>query len=58
LRVLDIAFEAGFGNKNSFYRSFREMHGVAPVEYRRLAMTQGSRPMPAASLRSQSQNPN
>ena len=34
LRVLDIAFESGFSNKNSFYRYFREAYGVTPVEYR------------------------
>jgi AraC-like DNA-binding protein len=34
LRVLDIAFESGFSNKNSFYRYFREAHGMTPVEYR------------------------
>lgn len=34
LRVLDIAFESGFSNKNSFYRYFRETYGVTPVEYR------------------------
>ena len=34
LRVLDIAFESGFSNKNSFYRYFRETYGMTPVEYR------------------------
>lgn len=34
LRVLDIAFEAGFSNKNSFYRYFREAYGITPVEYK------------------------
>jgi AraC-like DNA-binding protein len=34
LRVLDIAFESGFSNKNSFYRYFREAYGVTPIEYR------------------------
>lgn len=33
-RVVDIAFESGFGNKNSFYREFREACGMAPAEYR------------------------
>ena len=33
-RVIDIAFESGFGNKNSFYRQFRETFGVTPAEYR------------------------
>lgn len=34
LRVLDIAFESGFSNKNSFYRYFRDAYGITPVEYR------------------------
>lgn len=34
LRGLDIAFESGFSNKNSFYRYFRETYGMTPVEYR------------------------
>jgi AraC-like DNA-binding protein len=34
LRVLDIAFESGFNNKNSFYRAFKENLGVTPNEYR------------------------
>lgn len=34
LRVLDIAYEAGFSNKNSFYRYFRDTYGITPVEYR------------------------
>ncbi len=33
-RVLDIAFESGFSNKNSFYRYFREAYEMTPVEYR------------------------
>lgn len=33
-RVLDIAFESGFSNKNSFYRSFRDAYGVTPAAYR------------------------
>lgn len=33
-RVIDIAFESGFGNKNSFYRQFRETYGVTPAQYR------------------------
>jgi AraC-like DNA-binding protein len=40
MRVLDIAFEAGFGNKNSFYRGFRAAYGVTPVEYRKLSIAQ------------------
>jgi len=34
LRILDIAFEAGFNNKNSFYRAFREGLGITPNQYR------------------------
>jgi AraC-like DNA-binding protein len=34
LRILDIAFEAGFNNKNSFYRAFKESFGVTPNQYR------------------------
>lgn len=33
-RVLDIAFESGFSNKNSFYRSFRDAYGITPAAYR------------------------
>jgi AraC-like DNA-binding protein len=33
-RVLDIAFESGFSNKNSFYRCFRDTYYMTPVEYR------------------------
>ena len=33
--TLDIAFECGFGNLANFYRRFREVHRVAPGEYRR-----------------------
>jgi len=33
-RVIDIAFESGFGNKNSFYRQFREALDMTPVQYR------------------------
>ena len=57
LRVLDIAFEAGFGNKNSFYRSFREAYAMTPVQFRgRSLETRGGR-APAATLATQSQNP-
>lgn len=41
LRVLDVAFESGFSNKNSFYRYFRETYGVTPVEYRSGKLQQG-----------------
>jgi len=35
LSILDIAFEAGFNNKNTFYRMFRERTGVTPSQYRK-----------------------
>lgn len=38
LRVLDIVFESGFNNKNSFYREFRSVYGVTPTEYRSLQL--------------------
>lgn len=56
LRVLDVAFESGFGNKNSFYRAFRETHGMTPVEYREQYRRSGE-PKPAATLAAHSQNP-
>ncbi len=56
LRVLDIAFESGFGNKNSFYRAFREAHGMTPLEYRDQYARSGG-PKPAATLAAHSQNP-
>lgn len=34
MRVLDIAFEVGFNNKNSFYKEFRQVYGVTPTQYR------------------------
>ncbi len=34
LRILDIAFDAGFNNKNSFYRTFKDSLGVTPNQYR------------------------
>lgn len=38
LRILDIAFESGFSNKNSFYKVFRENFQSTPQEYRNNAM--------------------
>ena len=32
--VLDLAFEAGFNSKASFYRAFRRAHGVTPTQFR------------------------
>lgn len=33
-RILDIVFESGFSNKNSFYRCFRAAYGMTPADYR------------------------
>jgi AraC-like DNA-binding protein len=33
--VLDLAYEAGFNSKASFYRVFRESHGTTPTAFRR-----------------------
>lgn len=41
LRVLDIAFEAGYNNKNSFYRAFKYNIGVTPASYRAKALAVG-----------------
>jgi AraC-like DNA-binding protein len=38
LRVLDIAFEAGFNNKNSFNRVFKEHLNLTPTQYRVAAL--------------------
>ncbi len=42
LRILDIAFEAGYNNKNSFYRAFKDNVGVTPASYRDTALAAGS----------------
>lgn len=42
LRVLDIVFESGFNNKNSFYREFRHIYAVTPSEYRNLQLLQAA----------------
>lgn len=39
-RILDIVFESGFSNKNSFYRCFRAAYGVTPVDYRNRQLAQ------------------
>lgn len=44
-RIIDIAFEAGFSNKNSFYRYFREIYGITPVEFKTRAMKLASLPV-------------
>ncbi|RYZ96523.1 MAG: AraC family transcriptional regulator [Moraxellaceae bacterium] len=38
LRVLDVAFDAGFNNKNSFYRTFKDSFGVTPTQFRANAL--------------------
>ncbi|MCV2368110.1 helix-turn-helix domain-containing protein [Roseateles oligotrophus] len=35
LTVADIAYRAGFNNRNSFYKVFKDKTGVAPAEYRK-----------------------
>jgi AraC-like DNA-binding protein len=44
LRILDIAFEAGFNNKNSFYKIFKEAIGITPNQYREQILKQTSEP--------------
>lgn len=36
VRVLDIAFEAGFGSASRFYAVFKEHLGMSPMEYREM----------------------
>jgi len=33
VKLIDIAFQVGFNNKVSFYRTFKEFEGVSPSEY-------------------------
>ena len=33
VKLIDISFQAGFNNKVSFYRAFKEFEGMAPSEY-------------------------
>lgn len=33
--VTDIAFQAGFNNRNSFYRVFKSNLGITPAQYRK-----------------------
>ncbi len=35
LTVADIAYRAGFNNRNSFYKVFKDKTGLAPAEYRK-----------------------
>ncbi|MDT9002323.1 AraC family transcriptional regulator [Paucibacter sp. APW11] len=37
LTVADIAYRAGFNNRNSFYKVFKDKTGLTPAEYRRTA---------------------
>jgi AraC-like DNA-binding protein len=42
LSIKEIAYEAGFNNKVSFYNAFRKKYGVAPLEYRRKKLEEGA----------------
>ncbi|MDN5215806.1 helix-turn-helix domain-containing protein [Fulvivirgaceae bacterium BMA12] len=33
IKLIEIAFDAGFNNKVSFYRAFKEFEGISPSEY-------------------------
>jgi len=33
--LADIAYRAGFNNRNSFYKAFKEKTGMRPSDYRR-----------------------
>lgn len=35
IKIVDIAFMSGFNNKVSFYKSFRKMTGMTPIEWRK-----------------------
>lgn len=35
LPIIDIAYRAGFNNRNTFYRVFREHTGLTPSAYRK-----------------------
>lgn len=35
MMILDIAFEAGFNNKNTFYRLFKQHTGLTPAQFRK-----------------------
>lgn len=37
LSITDIALDAGFGSRFTFYRQFKAQTGIAPLEYRRKA---------------------
>jgi AraC-like DNA-binding protein len=40
LRIIDVAFESGFNNKNSFFRLFKLQTGQTPSAYRSLSRAQ------------------
>jgi AraC-like DNA-binding protein len=40
--ITDIAMAAGFNNKNSFYKAFRNQFDMTPAEYRRQALRTGA----------------
>ena len=33
VKLIDVAYDAGFGNKVSFYRTFKQFEGISPSEY-------------------------
>ncbi|MCB0372566.1 MAG: AraC family transcriptional regulator, partial [Muricauda sp.] len=34
MTITDIAFEAGFNNRVSFYKAFKKVHDITPTEYK------------------------
>lgn len=48
-RIVDIAFEAGFGSVSQFNRAFRRRVGTSPSEYRRRRASAGAARVPAYS---------
>lgn len=38
--IVELAYEAGFNNKNSFYRLFKQRTGMTPSQYRKLPVEQ------------------
>lgn len=55
LPVLQIAFESGFNNKNSFYKSFKAAKGCTPSEYRKRAAFDHNAPQQLTVLATSSQ---
>ena len=50
LPVLQVAFESGFNNKNSFYKSFKTAKGCTPSEYRKRAAIDHNAPQQVTAL--------